>query len=387
MLISKGAIAVWCLSVGGAAAFSKSGPSRTFLSRTSSKSTTPVAGLHSAGCLCPSCVSVGHPTSCACAACLSSLHSAACACGACSGRRGTALFADISGSEAEVPAEVEAEVPAEVEAMDGIASDDEAHNAERPARKELKKKRSKGVDLNELEIGSMVSGKVRSITSYGAFVDIGAQTDGLLHISQLAAGYVANVNDILKEGQSIEVRIVNVDNAKGQVGLSMMTEDEAAAGEADAPARRQGGSSRRDDTALKSLSQKGFDSSVFVEGTVVSTVDFGCFVRIDASLLNSECEGEVDGLVHISALGTSRVSSVTDVVKVDQKVQIRVKSIDGNKVSLTMLSVEAEDLKAESSGGSPREQVGAKDWKESLEKMRKEGPVFENRPVMAPKRR
>jgi predicted RNA-binding protein with RPS1 domain len=343
---------------------------------------------------------VGHPSSCACASCASSLHTAACTCGACSGRRGTALFADVAESEAEVPAEVEAEVPAEVEAevpaeveaMDGIASDDEAHNAERPARKELKKKRNKGVDINELEIGTMVSGKVRSITNYGAFVDIGAQTDGLLHISQLAAGYVANVNDVLKEGQNIEVRIVNIDTAKGQVGLSMMTEEEAAAGEAasteqrDRP-RRQGNNRRDDNAALKSLLEKGFDSSAFVEGTVVSTVDFGCFVRVDASLLNSECEGELDGLVHISALGTSRVNSVTDVVKVDQKVQVRCKSIDGNKVSLTMLSEEAEEQKAESSGGSPREQMGAKDWKESLEKMQKELPVFKNLPVLEDRRR
>lgn len=365
-------------------------PSRTFLSRTSSTSTTSIAGrIHSAGCFCPSCVSVGHPTSCACAACANSLHSAACTCGACSGRRGTALFADVA-SEAEIPAEVEAEVPAEVEAMDGIASNDEAHNVERPARKELKKKR-KGVDITELEIGSMVSGKVRSITNYGAFVDIGAQTDGLLHISQLAAGYVANVNDVLKEGQSIDVRIVNIDTAKGQVGLSMMTEEEAAAGEAAAGeqrgSRRQGNNRRDDNAALKSLSEKGFDSSAFVEGTVVSTVDFGCFVRINASVLNSECEGELDGLVHISCLGANRVNSVTDVVNVDQKVQVRCKSIDGNKVSLTMLSVEAEEEKAESFGGSPREQVGAKDWKESLERMQKEAPVFENLPVVENRRR
>ena len=114
--------------------------------------------------------------------------------------------------------------------MDGIESADEAHNVDRPARQQLKKKRApKGKELSEYEVGSMVSGSVKSITNYGAFVDIGAQTDGLLHISQLSTGYVASVGDILKEGQDVEVRIVSIDAEKKQVALSLMTEEEATA--------------------------------------------------------------------------------------------------------------------------------------------------------------
>lgn len=271
--------------------------------------------------------------------------------------------------------------------MDGIESADEAHNAERPARQNLqKKKRNKGKEITELEVGSTVTGKVRTITAYGAFVDVGAQTDGLLHISQLASGFVADVKDVLSEGQEIEVRIVNVDTKKNQVALSLMSEEEAEASKQprDRPQRQQR-QGRRDDSAVqKALSDKGWDESAFVEGTVVSTVDFGCFVRINASLLNSECEGELDGLVHISALGTGRVGSVTDVVNVDQKVQVRVKSIAGNKVSLTMLSPAEEEEKNEARGGGGGGQVfeGAKDWKETLGKMQAEGPVFNNRPLV-----
>lgn len=312
-------------------------------------------------------------------------HSPICGCGC---RKITSLFADIAEEVPVATAAVATEdIPAEVEAMDGVESTEEAHNVDRPARQQLKKKRApKGKDLSELEVGAMVSGSVKSITNYGAFVDIGAQTDGLLHISQLSSGYVASVGEILKEGQEVEVRIISVDTGKKQVALSLMTETEAAES-ADQPRdRKPRQSNRRDDSAaLASLSEKGWDANTFVEGTVVSTVDFGCFVRIDASVLNSECEGEMDGLVHISALATGRVNSVTDVVSVDQKVQIRVKSIAGNKVSLTMLSVEDEESKMDSS--SPRQNEGAKDWKESCEKLGATMPVFKNGPLVEDRRK
>lgn len=288
-------------------------------------------------------------------------------------RTHTTLFADVAE-----------DVPAEVKAMDGIESDEEAHNTERPARQQLKKKR-KGKDLSEFEVGSMVAGKVRSVASYGAFVDIGASTDGLLHISQLSSGYVASVGDIVKEGQDVEVRIVSIDTTKGQIGLSLMTQEQAAASNEPKPRRQQRQNNRRDDSAvLNALSANGWDSSAFVEGTVVSTVDFGAFVRIDAKALNEECEGEFDGLVHISALAKGRVNSVTDVVSPDQKVQVRVKSIQGTKVSLTMLSEDAEETKAEaqSTASAPVDTVGAKDWKESAQRFDATMPVFKNGPVV-----
>jgi len=340
-----------------------------------------------------------HRAGCACGACSTAAHPASCGCAACSGRTGTALFADATeGAEAaevpaeaaEVVAEAAAEVPAEVEAMDGVESEDEAHNVDRPARQQLKKKRVQGNDLSEFKVGDMVTGKVKSITNYGAFIDIGASTDGLLHISQLSSGYVANVGDILSDGQEVEVRLIAIDAAKSQVGLSLMTEEEEAAGaeaakESRGPMRQ---SNRRDDSAaLASLVEKGWDPAAFIEGTVVSTVDFGCFVRVDCSLLNSECEGELDGLVHISALRAARVSSVTDVVSVDEKVQIRVKSIAGNKVSLTMLSVAEETDKSDARSSASYANEGAKDWKESLEKFDTKQPSFTNTAVIQDRRK
>jgi len=378
MYVNKATIALWIMSVGGASAFSPATRSNGLV-RTSGAAIgiqSGVSGTCRSGCNCPSCVNA---------------------------RVSTSLFADVAeteisadAAETEIPADAaETEIPAEVEAMDGVESDDEAHNVERPARAALKKKKPAGKDLSEFTEGSTVKGVVKSLASYGAFVDIGASTDGLLHVSQLSAEFVSDVSDVVKEGQEIEVRIVKIDAGKGQVGLSLMTEEEAASSKPSRPNnnRRTG---RRDDSALlNSLNEKGWDSSVMVEGTVVSTVDFGAFVKVDAKSLNSECEGTFDGLVHISSLKIGRVASVTDVVTSNDKVQVRCKSIEGNKVSLTMLSVEDEEAKAAEGGrrggGNFNDEfdpgVGAKDWKESVSKFDEEQPVFKNGYLIVDKRK
>lgn len=305
-------------------------------------------------------------------------HTNGCACAACaSRRRSMVLFSDTAAAE---------DVPAEVEALDGIADEDEAHNAERPARKSLKKKGPRGKPLTEFNVGDTVTSRVKSIASYGAFVDIGAQTDGLLHISQLSTDYVADVNEILKVGQEIDVRITNIDEKKNQVALSLLTEAEEDEAKERAsqprPQRERKQSSRRDDTAVQSqLVEKGWDTAKFVEGTVVSVVDFGAFVRLDASQLNSEVEGELDGLVHISALASARVDAVSSVVNLDDKVQVRVKDISNNKVSLSMVSVEDEQAKVKATGNAPP-QAGNKNWREDLTKMQGDMPDFHNRPLV-----
>ena len=303
----------------------------------------------------------------------------------------------MSDEEDAAPAAVVAEVPAEVASLDGIESAEEAHNAERPARSSLSKKtKNSGKPLSDFSVGQSVQAKVKTLTSYGAFLDIGAPTDGLLHISNLSSGFVSDVKEFLSEGQEIEVRIMSIDEKKGQIGLTLLTAEEEEAAKQPRQQSRGGGGGggggRRDDSAtIAALAAKGFDSSQFIEGTVASTVDFGCFVRFDASQLNSEVEGEMDGLVHISALAEGRVDTVTSVVKAGDKVQVRCKSIDGRKVSLSMISVEAEEQANERrrSAGGPGETVveGAKDWKEHLEKIVGDGPTFVNSPLVVDMRK
>ncbi len=76
-------------------------------------------------------------------------------------------------------------------------------------------------EWKDLEPDTVVKGKVVRLESYGAFVDIGAERPGMIHISELARGYVKNASDVVKEGDEIEAKIINVDRKKRQIRLSM----------------------------------------------------------------------------------------------------------------------------------------------------------------------
>lgn len=302
------------------------------------------------------------------------------------------------------------DVPAEVASMDGIANEDEAHNAERPARdsglKKKKKEANKGTPLSDLQVGSYVDGTVKTITAYGAFVDIGAASDALLHVSRLSNSFVSNVEDVVKQGDKVNVRIVSVDTDKNQIAISMVSEeDEKAAAERSAGGRRKERPQRSQGdrgaqvVTLNDLNAAGFDDTKMVEGEVVSILDFGAFVRFDASQL-ADVTGELDGLVHISALTAGRAESVKSVVSVGEKVQIRVRELDvkGKKVSLSMISKEEEEAnrpapRERKQGGRAKQmftpdQMGPADWKEQLEGFQKEqDTTFVNMPVIVDNRK
>ena len=134
-----------------------------------------------------------------------------------------------------------------------------------------------------------------------------------------------------------------------------------------------------------------------VEGEVVSALDFGAFVRFDASQLAEGVTGELDGLVHISALTAGRADSVKAFVSVGDKVQIRVRNLDveGSKVSLSMITKEEEEANRPQRNNRnnrrgqmfSEDEMGAKDWKESLEKFREEHHSFNNMPIVTDKRK
>jgi small subunit ribosomal protein S1 len=75
--------------------------------------------------------------------------------------------------------------------------------------------------LRDLNAGSVVTGKIVRLVEFGAFVDIGAQTDGLIHISQLPWGYVNHPSEVLKVGDEVQVRILDVDASRRRISLTM----------------------------------------------------------------------------------------------------------------------------------------------------------------------
>ncbi|WP_421941515.1 Tex family protein [Pedobacter sp.] len=84
--------------------------------------------------------------------------------------------------------------------------------------------------ISDLRVGMKLPGIVTNITNFGAFVDIGVHQDGLVHTSQLANRFVANPNDIVKVHQKVEVTVVEVDEARKRISLSMKTEVAPKAG-------------------------------------------------------------------------------------------------------------------------------------------------------------
>jgi len=330
-------------------------------------------------------------------------HGRNCACSNCASH--TQLFMSTEVSE-DVPAEVSEDVPAEVASMDGVDSEEEAHNAERPARgsgiHKHKKGKSGGIALSEVEVGSTLEGTVKGITSYGAFLDIGTQTDALLHVSRMSDDFVANVEDVVKKGDVVSVRVVSVDLEKSQVAVTMRSEEAesrsnnrgSGGGKRKDRPRRSGGDRQAQMATLTSLANEGFDADKFVEGEVVSMLDFGAFVRVDASQLGENITGELDGLVHISSLAIGRVEKVASVVSVGEKVQVRVKAVDaeGGKVSLSMIAAEDEQAprqnrpKRRGRAMFSEDEMGAKDWKESMDTINEEQPTFSNMPIIVDKR-
>ena len=177
--------------------------------------------------------------------------------------------------------------------------------------------------LDDLEVGNIKEGKVSSIVNFGAFVDIGGM-DGLVHVSELSWRHVENPNEVVKVGDKVSVKVLEIDTDKGRISLSMkqVTED-----------------------PWEDFSSK-FKEGDIAEGKVSKVVPFGAFVTIG---------GGVEGLVHVSEISLNEIKSPELELGIGQKVQIKLIEIDSEKrkVSLSIRQADPEwkeedDLEEES---------------------------------------
>lgn len=81
--------------------------------------------------------------------------------------------------------------------------------------------RSDVLDINDLKAGMVMTGVVRNVTDFGAFVDLGVHQDGLVHISQISNGYIKHPSDVLKVGEKVQVKILDIDLKKNRIALTM----------------------------------------------------------------------------------------------------------------------------------------------------------------------
>ncbi len=100
--------------------------------------------------------------------------------------------------------------------------------------------------LEDLQVGMLLEGVVTNVTAFGAFVDVGVHQDGLVHVSQLADRFVRDPSEVVKVGDKIKVRVLEVDLARRRIALSARAEARAGArqrNDAEAPARATGAAS------------------------------------------------------------------------------------------------------------------------------------------------
>lgn len=166
----------------------------------------------------------------------------------------------------------------------------------------------------EVPLGARYTGKVVGLSKFGAFIDIGAMTDGLVHMTELPGRPVRSVEEVLKSGQEVEVWVKEVDAAKNRISLTMRTRP-ANPMDALAPGR-------------------------VLNGKITSIAAYGVFVNIDS---------DTEGLVHVSEMSSGFVEKPQDIVKVGDSVEVRVKEVDAarRRVSLSMVGLATDPGKEE----------------------------------------
>lgn len=161
----------------------------------------------------------------------------------------------------------------------------------------------------EAEIGKEYKGIVKSITPFGAFVDIGG-IDGLVHVSELSWKKITHPSQVVKEGDELDVYIKALDNEKGKISLSCKKEE--------------------DNPWTKFVAK--YTIGDIANGTVVRLVPFGAFIDIDG----------VDCLLHISEISWRRINHPSEVLSEGQVVEVNIKEIDeeNQKVALGYKRIE-----------------------------------------------
>ncbi len=161
---------------------------------------------------------------------------------------------------------------------------------------------------DKYEEGDIITGRVRNLTDFGAFVEIEEGIDGLIHISDMSwTKRIEHPSEVLQKGQEIQVAVLSVESERQRLSLG-----------------------------LKQLSPSVWDSYAdehqpgeLVEGTVTKLTNFGAFVEID--------EG-VEGLVHVSEIADRHVKDPADELNVGDAVKAKILKIDrdGHKISLSL---------------------------------------------------
>ncbi len=184
---------------------------------------------------------------------------------------------------------------------------------------------------SEIEVGKKYHGTVKSLTSYGAFVDIGG-VDGMVHVSELSWNRIKTPADIVKVGDEIDVFVISFDPEKRKISLGCKTPE----------------------SNPFTIFTESFAIGDVVKVKVVKLMDFGAFAEIIPG---------VDGLIHISQISDHRIAKPGDVLSEGQEVEAKIIDIDTEhkRISLSIRALMEAAAEEEALSEAPAEEAAAEE--------------------------
>ena len=160
-------------------------------------------------------------------------------------------------------------------------------------------------------IGVEVMGTIRNLTDFGAFIELEDGVDGLIHISDLSWKKIKHPSEILKKKDEVKTIVLNIDKESCRISLGV----------------KQLQSDPWDDIA------KDYSIGMEVEGTIIKITGFGVFAEFGDGL---------EGLIHITQLGSKNISEPGEVVEIDQKIKAKIVKVDtsNKKIALSIKAYE-----------------------------------------------
>ncbi len=147
-----------------------------------------------------------------------------------------------------------------------------------------------------------VTGKVRNLTNYGAFIELEEGIDGLLHVSDMSwTRKISHPSEVLQKGQQVKCRVLSVDQSRRRIALGMKQLD--------------------DDPWNTTIPEK-YKPGQLIQGKVTKITNFGVFVGLEDNL---------EGLLHISELSDAKIENPEDVVKVGDEIEVKVLRVDSDE--------------------------------------------------------
>ena len=155
-----------------------------------------------------------------------------------------------------------------------------------------------------IAVGDRFTGTVKSLTNYGAFVDIGG-VDGMIHISELSWSRIKNPSEVVLVGDTVEVYVKELDAEKKKISLGYKKEEENP----------------------WTIFQNNYNVDDVVKVTIISMTTYGAFARIIPG---------IDGLIHISQIANKRIAKPQDELTVGQEVEAKITAIDTEKKRISL---------------------------------------------------